>query len=167
MFLNGRKKLCGVNGYFKCLFEKNCLSVCLPDFFWKCRRTRLRSNDLVFSCIDSLFLSLFLSFFLLLSLFFLSLFFSWTMNIFIFNLFPFLIFPFFFSASPSYTSLTYYMASVWHNPFIPFNFDLVPECVTSSLSLPRFLFNVSILFFSLNYLGWSRARNSFFSLNGL
>ena len=28
--------------------EKNCLSVCLLDFFWKCRRTRLRSNDLVF-----------------------------------------------------------------------------------------------------------------------
>ena len=33
------------------LFKKNCLSVCLsvclPDFFQKCRRTRLRSNDLV------------------------------------------------------------------------------------------------------------------------
>ena len=34
MFLNGRNKLCGVNGYFKCLFEKKnvCLSVCLTFF---------------------------------------------------------------------------------------------------------------------------------------
>ena len=29
------------------LWKKKSLSVCLPDIFWKCRRTRLRSNDLV------------------------------------------------------------------------------------------------------------------------
>ena len=35
-------------------FKKNvCLSVCLT-FFWKCWRTRLRSNDLVLSCGDTL-----------------------------------------------------------------------------------------------------------------
>ena len=29
------------------MYFRKKLSVCLPDFFWKCRRTWLRSNDLV------------------------------------------------------------------------------------------------------------------------
>ena len=44
------KKLEVVNSCLKCHLEKKivCPSVCLLDCIWKCRRTRLRSNDLVF-----------------------------------------------------------------------------------------------------------------------
>ena len=43
------KEFWGVGSHFKCFLKKKCLSVCLPAFFWDCRRTRLRSNDLVYS----------------------------------------------------------------------------------------------------------------------
>ena len=50
--LNGRKETLLSEQLFQMSFWKKivCLSVCLPAFFfWKCRRTRLRSNDLVLS----------------------------------------------------------------------------------------------------------------------
>ena len=51
MSLNGRKEFLWSKWSFLMSFwKKNCLSVCLPNIFWKFPRTRLRFNDLVFSC---------------------------------------------------------------------------------------------------------------------